>query len=61
MNIRRIILALLAIGAALGPLAAEDGAVWPLTLDEAIARALKNNLDIAVESYNPELAEGQLF
>ncbi|HNQ80338.1 MAG: TolC family protein [Acidobacteria bacterium] len=61
MNIRRIILALLTIGAAFGPLAAEDGAVWPLTLDEAIARALKNNLDIAVESYNPELAEGQLF
>ncbi len=61
MNIRRITLATFMIGFILAPLAAEDGAVLKLTLDEAIARALKNNLDIAVEAYNPELAAGQLL
>jgi len=61
VNIRRITLAIFLIGSVLAPLAAEDRAVLNLTLDEAIAQALKNNLDIAVETYNPELAAGQLL
>jgi outer membrane protein TolC len=35
------------------------GGTLPLSLDEAVARALENNVDIAVERYNPDLsAEG---
>ncbi len=56
-----MILAALLIGAALCPLQANDKNVLNLTLDEAIARALKNNLDIAVQAFNPELAAGQLL
>jgi outer membrane protein TolC len=33
-----------------------SGGVLPLSLDEAVARALENNVDIQVERYNPELA-----
>jgi len=62
VNIRRIILVfILLAGSVLIPLRAEDGTVFNLTLDEAIAQALKNNLDIAVEAFNPELAAGQLL
>ena len=32
------------------------GGTLPLSLDEAVARALENNIDIAVERYNPDLA-----
>jgi outer membrane protein TolC len=39
--------------------AAPDRTVVQLSLDEAVKRALENNVDIAVERYNPELsAEG---
>ena len=33
-----------------------QGGTLPLSLDEAVARALENNADIAVERYNPELS-----
>jgi outer membrane protein TolC len=33
-----------------------QGGTLPLSLDEAVARALENNVDIQVERYNPELA-----
>jgi outer membrane protein len=36
--------------------AAPQGGTLPLSLDEAVARALENNVDIQVERYNPELA-----
>lgn len=61
MNIQQTILAVFCIGAVLNPLASGDGNVLALTLDEAIARAVKNNLDIAVQSFTPELAAGQLL
>jgi outer membrane protein TolC len=35
---------------------APSGGTLPLSLDEAVARALENNVDIQVERYNPELA-----
>jgi outer membrane protein TolC len=34
--------------------AVPPGGTLPLSLDEAVARALENNVDIAVERYNPE-------
>ncbi len=34
-----------------------QGGSFPLSLDEAVARALENNVDIAVERYNPELSQ----
>lgn len=36
--------------------AVPPGGTLPLSLDEAVARALENNVDIAVERYNPELS-----
>jgi outer membrane protein len=36
--------------------AVPPGGNLPLSLDEAVARALENNVDIAVERYNPELS-----
>src|SRR5438128_5568534 len=39
------------------PSAIPQGAVLPLSLDEAVKRALDNNVDIAVDKYNPELSE----
>ncbi len=33
----------------------------PLTLDECIRLALKNNLDLAVEKYGPEIAEASVY
>lgn len=37
--------------------AADGRPVLPLTLEEAVKRALENNVDIAVERYNPESSE----
>jgi len=61
VKIRRLILLILLIGSIWRPLPADDRTVLSLTLDDAVARALKNNLDIAVQAYNPELAAGQLL
>jgi outer membrane protein TolC len=36
------------------PLAAQEQPVLELSLDEAVARALENNVDIAVQRYDPE-------
>ncbi len=36
--------------------ATPQGGTLPVSLDEAVARALENNADIAVERYNPELS-----
>ena len=36
--------------------ATPQGGTLSLSLDEAVARALENNADIAVERYNPEIA-----
>jgi outer membrane protein TolC len=37
--------------------AAPDGSTLSLSLDEAVARALENNTDLAVERFNPELSK----
>jgi outer membrane protein TolC len=50
-----IVLAVLAL-ANLASLSGQDKPALNLTLEECIARALKNNLNIAVEQMNPELA-----
>ena len=44
------------IAAAQARTAVPPGGNLPLSLDEAVARALENNVDIAVERYNPELS-----
>lgn len=44
------------IAAAQARTAVPPGGILPLSLDEAVARALENNVDIAVERYNPELS-----
>ncbi|NIM91862.1 MAG: TolC family protein [Candidatus Aminicenantes bacterium] len=35
----------------------EEGEVFSLSLEECVLKALKNNLRVAVESYNPEIAD----
>ncbi len=44
------------VAAAQARAAVPPGGNLPLSLDEAVARALENNVDIAVERYNPELS-----
>ena len=44
------------VAAAQARTAVPPGGNLPLSLDEAVARALENNVDIAVERYNPELS-----
>jgi outer membrane protein TolC len=41
-------------------LAGEEAKEIPLTLEDSIVRALKNNLNLAVEVFNPELADASL-
>jgi outer membrane protein TolC len=57
---KRMMAAAIVIGALWSPLPAAEQRVLSLTLDEAIARALRDNLDIAVEAFTPELAAEQL-
>ena len=52
------VLAILALFAA--ALAADEAKEIPLTLEDSIVRALKNNLNLAVEVFNPELADATL-
>jgi outer membrane protein TolC len=42
--------------AAPAPAGVPPGGTLPLSLDEAVARAMENNVDIAVQRYNPELS-----
>jgi len=51
-------LALLALFVA--ALAGEEAKEIPLTLEDSIVRALKNNLNLAVEVFNPEMADATL-
>lgn len=58
-RIRAVFALLLALGlvSGAGALAQDqDVQTLPLSLDEAVKRALENNADIAVERYNPELS-----
>jgi len=45
------------LGLPLRPSFCQEQEVLSLSLEECIARALKNNLNVAVEVYNPELAD----
>jgi outer membrane protein TolC len=51
------------LGAALlaAPVFAQEREVLSLSLEEAIAKALKNNLSVAIERYNPDLAQQSLL
>ncbi|MCL4821640.1 MAG: TolC family protein [Vicinamibacteria bacterium] len=55
---------LLAIGASLalsGPATAQERPTLELGLEDAVKRALENNVDIAVGKYDPEAAEQDVF
>src|SRR4030042_6675402 len=52
------VLAILALFTA--ALAADEAKEIPLTLEDSIVRALKNNLNLAVEVFNPDLADATL-
>ena len=43
-----------------GPVVGQEQAGMKLTLEDSILKALKNNLNLAVEVYNPELADAAL-
>lgn len=60
MNKRRIFAALLALTMAGGFASAQGPKEVPLTLEEAIVKALKNNLNVAVEVLGPGMAEAGL-
>jgi outer membrane protein TolC len=55
---RGAIASCLALALSVGPpIAAQDQPVLELSLDEAVARALENNVDIAVQRYSPESSD----
>lgn len=56
MNTKIRWMALLAIALFLKPALGQSQQVLNLTLEECIAKALKNNLNVAIEMMNPELA-----
>jgi outer membrane protein TolC len=61
MKIKTIpLLALTVVIFALNPVLAQEQQVLNLSLEECIAKALKNNLNVAIEQINPELADIQL-
>ncbi len=49
------------VAAAQARTAVPPGGTLQLSLDEAVARALESNVDIAVERYNPELSAQSVF
>jgi outer membrane protein TolC len=60
MNTQRILAALMTLAIAGGPALAQGPKEVPLTLEEAIVKALKNNLNVAVEVLGPDMAEASL-
>ena len=54
---RKFIGAALLAALLISPLLGQEKEIVNLTLEESIARALKNNLNVAVEMYTPRLAE----
>lgn len=60
MNKRRIFSAILAVALAGGFAFAQDPKEVSLTLEEAIVKALKNNLNVAVEVLGPDMAEASV-
>jgi outer membrane protein len=56
-----VVLLLASLAGTVAAQAANDRPVLELTLDEVVERALKNNLDIAVQRYDPELAEADIL
>jgi outer membrane protein TolC len=58
---KRIVIVILALASlALRPAAAQDRQVLNLGLEDCIAKALRNNLAVAVEKLNPDLADIQV-
>lgn len=57
---QKIIFLLFLIWSAVWPGTAQEKQVLSLSLEDCIIQALKNNLNVAIEVYNPEIAEAQL-
>ncbi len=57
MKKKILLISLLAAGIFIGPALAQDNQVLNLTLEDCIAKALKNNLNVKIEIMNPELAD----
>ena len=57
MKKKAILIFLLAAGIFVWPALAQDNQVLNLTLEDCIAKALKNNLNVKIEFMNPELAD----
>lgn len=55
-----VVLASVFLAAGCGPLAAAENESLSLSLNECILKALENNLRVAVEGFNPDLAEASL-
>ena len=60
MTTKKAILALLLVIFLAASASGQEQAVKKLTLEDSILMALKNNLNLAVEVYNPELADATL-
>lgn len=60
MKAQGLAIALLVLGLSSGPAAGQDRKEIPLSLEESIVKALKNNLNVAVEVLGPELASANL-
>lgn len=57
---QKIIFLLFLIWLAVWPGTAQEKQVLSLSLEDCIIQALKNNINVAIEVYNPEIAEAQL-
>ena len=57
---KKILLSVLILAVLAGPAFSQDKEVLSLSLEDCVAKALKNNLSLAVEVYNPEIAQANL-
>ena len=60
MTMRRFLLLALSLAALAGAGSGQRPEVVSLSLEDCVAKALKNNLSLAVEVYNPEIAQAAL-
>ena len=57
MRLKAIIIPFLILGLLIKPSFCQEKEALSLSLEDCIVKALKNNLRVAVEVYNPELAD----
>jgi len=57
---KKTLLSVLILAILAGPAFSQDKEALSLSLEDCVAKALKNNLSLAVEVYNPEIAQANL-